>query len=54
MTKVSAQQPVEAEIDEARVIRYLQENPALLMNYPDILSTLSIPHQTGGATSFFA
>lgn len=51
MTKVSAQQPVEAEIDEARVIRYLQENPALLMDYPDILSTLSIPHQTGGATS---
>jgi uncharacterized protein len=51
MNKVSAEQPVEAQAEEARVIRYLQENPAILMDYPHIFSALSIPHQTGGATS---
>ena len=51
MTKVSAKQPVETQTDEARVISYLQDNPAILMDYPHIFSSLSIPHQTGGATS---
>ena len=51
MTEVSMEQPVETQDEEARVIRYLQDNPAILMNYPQIFSALSIPHQTGGATS---
>ena len=51
MTEVSAEQPVEIQADEAQVIRYLQENPAILMDYPQIFSSLSITHQTGGAIS---
>ena len=51
MSKVSAEQKTEATIDESSVIRYLQDNPALLMDYPEVLASLSIPHQTGGATS---
>jgi uncharacterized protein YigA (DUF484 family) len=51
MTKVSAKQLVETQTDEAQVIRYLQDNPEVLLDYPHIFSALSIPHQTGGATS---
>ena len=51
MTEVSMEQPAETQAEEARVIRYLKENPAILMDYPQIFSALSIPHQTGGATS---
>ncbi len=51
MSEVSAEQQPTEEIDESRVIQYLQKNPAILMDYPDIFSSLSIPHQTGGAIS---
>ena len=51
MTEVSAEAPSEPQSDETRVIRYLQDNPAVLMDYPDVFSSLAIPHQTGGATS---
>ena len=51
MTEVSAEQRQSDTIDEAKVIRYLQENPEVLMGYPDIFSSLAIPHRTGGATS---
>ena len=51
MSEVSAEQQPSVEIDESGVIQYLQKNPAILMDYPDIFSSLSIPHQTGGATS---
>jgi hypothetical protein len=51
MTEVSMEQPAETQAEEARGIRYLKENPAILMDYPQIFSALSIPHQTGGATS---
>jgi uncharacterized protein len=51
MSEVSAKQKTSAATDESSVIRYLQDNPAVLMNHPDIFSSLSIPHQTGGATS---
>lgn len=51
MTKVSMEKPAETQADEALVIRYLQDNPSILMDYPHIFSSLSIPHQTGGATS---
>jgi uncharacterized protein YigA (DUF484 family) len=51
MSEVSAEQQSGAQTDESRVIEYLQKNPAILMEYPEIFSTLSIPHQTGGAIS---
>ena len=51
MTEVSAEQQPEVQSDEARLIRYLQDNPAVLLDYPDIFSSLAIPHHTGGATS---
>lgn len=51
MSEMSAEQQQTLPIDEDKVIQYLQKNPEVLMAYPDIFSTLSIPHQTGGATS---
>ena len=51
MTEVSAKSKDDDQSDESRVIRYLQDNPAVLMNYPEVFSALSIPHQTGAATS---
>jgi hypothetical protein len=48
---MSAEQQASLQIDESRVIEYLQKNPAILMAYPDIFSSLSIPHQAAGATS---
>ena len=51
MSEVSAEQKASAEIDESSVIRFLQDNPAVLMDYPEVFSSLAIPHQTGGATS---
>jgi len=51
MTEVSAEQRQSDPIDEAKVIRYLQENPEVLLGYPEIFSSLAIPHRTGGATS---
>ncbi len=51
MSDVSAEQKPSTETDESSVIRYLQDNPAVLMAYPEIFSELAIPHQTGGAIS---
>ena len=51
MSEVSAEQKATTEIDESSVIRYLQDNPAFLIDYPEVLSSLTIPHQTGGAIS---
>jgi len=51
MTEVSAKQAPPPVSDEKAVIEYLQAHPAILMNHPEVFSTLSIPHQTGGATS---
>ena len=51
MSEMSAEQQASEQIDESRVIEYLQKNPAILMDYPDIFSSLAIPHQTAGATS---
>ena len=51
MSEVTAEQQQSDEIDEAKVIRYLQDNPQVLMAYPAVFSSLSIPHQTDGATS---
>ena len=44
MNERSAEQKPSVEIDESGVIQYLQKNPAILMDYPDIFSSLSIPH----------
>ncbi|MCP4472954.1 MAG: DUF484 family protein [Gammaproteobacteria bacterium] len=51
MSEVSVEQKPATETDESSVIRYLQDNPAVLMDYPEVFSSLAIPHQTGGATS---
>jgi len=51
MNEVSAEQQQSDSIDEAKVIRFLQENPEVLLGYPEIFSSLAIPHRTGGATS---
>lgn len=51
MTEVSAEKATSPETDENAVIEYLRSHPAILMDYPEVFSTLSIPHQTGGATS---
>jgi uncharacterized protein YigA (DUF484 family) len=48
MPKVSAKSD---QLEESKVIEYLQENPETLMSYPDIFTSLSIPHQTRGAIS---
>lgn len=51
MNEVSAEQPKSTETDESTVIQYLQANPGVLMDHPEVFSMLAIPHQTGGATS---
>jgi uncharacterized protein YigA (DUF484 family) len=51
MSKVSAEQQQSDQTDEAKVIQYLQKNPEVLMTYPEVFSSLEIPHQTGGAIS---
>ena len=51
MSEVSAEQQQNDPLDEAKVIEFLQQNPEVLMAYPDIFSSLSIPHKTGVATS---
>lgn len=37
--------------DESNAIEFLRRNPEVLMSYPDVFSTLEIPHQSGGVTS---
>ncbi len=51
MTEVSAEQRQTDPVDEDRVIRYLQDNPEVLLKYPEVFSELVIPHTTGAATS---
>ena len=51
MSEVTAEQAHSDQTDEARVIQYLQDNPEVLMAYPEVFSSLTIPHQTGGAIS---
>ncbi len=51
MSEVSAEPAQSESVDEARVIQYLQRHPEVLMAYPDVFSSLVIPHKTGGATS---
>ncbi len=51
MSEVSAEQQHSEPVDESKVIQYLQDNPEVLLKYPEIFSVLDIPHNTGGATS---
>lgn len=51
MSEVSTGQRQNEPIDEAKVIEFLQSNPEVLMAYPDIFSSLSVPHKTRGAIS---
>ena len=51
MSEVSAEQTRSEQTDETKVIQYLQDNPEVLMAYPAVFSSLTIPHQTGGAIS---
>ena len=51
MSEVSAEQTRSEQTDETKVIQYLQDNPEVLMAYPAVFSSLTIPHHTGGAIS---
>jgi len=50
MSEVSAEQQSDLT-DETKVVQYLRDNPEVLMAYPEVFSSLVIPHETGGATS---
>ena len=51
MSELSAEPQQSNLTDESRVIQYLRDNPEVLMAYPEIFSSLTIPHKTGGAIS---
>ena len=51
MSEVSAEQQQSDPTDETKVVQYLRNNPEVLMSYPEVFSSLVIPHKTGGATS---
>lgn len=51
MNEVSAEQQQSDPTDETKVVQYLRNNPEVLMSYPEVFSSLVIPHKTGGATS---
>ena len=36
---------------ETLAIEFLRKNPDVLMSYPEVFGTLSVPHQSGGMTS---
>lgn len=37
--------------EETAAIEFLRKNPELLMSYPEIFGSMTIPHQSGGVTS---
>lgn len=37
--------------EESITIEFLRQNPNILMSYPEIFTSMSIPHQSGGMTS---
>ncbi len=41
--------PVQSE--ESAVIEFLRNNPDVLISYPEIFGSMTIPHQSGGVTS---
>ena len=36
---------------ETATIDYLRQNPDVLMAYPEVFATLTVPHPSGGMTS---
>jgi uncharacterized protein YigA (DUF484 family) len=51
MSEGSAEQQQKEQVDESKVIEFLQTNPEVLMAYPEVFSSLSVPHKTEGAIS---
>ena len=51
MNDASAESQQSEQIDESKVIDYLHKNPEILMAYPQLFSSLQIPHKTEGAVS---
>ncbi|MCC6707041.1 MAG: DUF484 family protein [Gammaproteobacteria bacterium] len=43
--------PSSAPVDAADVVAYLRRHPAFLVQHPQLLSELSIPHETGATVS---
>ncbi|MCP4188003.1 MAG: DUF484 family protein [Gammaproteobacteria bacterium] len=37
--------------EESTTIEFLRKNPDVLMSYPDVFGSMTIPHQSGGVTS---
>ena len=37
--------------EESSAIEFIRRNPDVLMSYPEVFSTMEIPHQSGGVTS---
>ncbi len=48
MSKLSSKSVIS---DESNAIEFLRQNPDILMSYPEVFSTMEIPHQSGGVTS---
>ncbi len=52
MTKNTRVKPVEDDgMDENLVMEYLKQNPDCLQNHPEILSRMTLPHESGSAVS---
>jgi len=51
MSEASVDRAGAGEVGETDVVRFLQDHPDLLARYPDLLTRLVVPHQTGAATS---
>jgi len=51
MSKTTAKPDENSQSEEAKVIDYLEKNPDVLESYPEIFTTLSIPHHGGDVAS---
>jgi len=51
MSKTTAKPDENSQSEEAKVIDYLQKNPAVLESYPEVFTALSIPHHGGDVVS---
>jgi uncharacterized protein YigA (DUF484 family) len=51
MSELSAEPQQSDLTDESKVIQYLRNNPEVLMAYPEVFSSLAIPHKTPALSS---
>jgi len=52
MTKITNAEPMPENImDESSVIDFLKDNPEVLERHPEVLTTLTFPHESGAAVS---